>query len=372
MNISHDGEYATAVCLSHEPRSDDPPPIVRRVGAVEASAEILRDIEENKMLNTLKKQRSHLRKLAIQLDIRNKLLERDQLLYRLDELEEKVARQENDKSFIQRAYTVPEKQQSERAAKTIFIGNIRPGSTISDLESMFAEFSSSVKAYLYTNEKGDLLGTGAVVLGSKEEAYTARMVKDGSELNGNIIRCLPWFRRSLRKFTQKGVHMDDVYMNERQHLKDQVFAPKEELDSKVEPAPRPLPELEPLPRVSDPQYILVRELFRIQDEYQNRRARGVYVSGLNLEVTVDDLREHFMSIAKNVTVDIWQKNGRNIGSAIVSFETVEEANLAREKMNETLLLGSAITCEAIKSGREELGRTAKSIGRGFSDASAGL
>lgn len=351
MNISHDGEYATAVCLSHEDTTNDAAAVVRRVSAVGPSAEVLKELKEKEILIEIKKEQKHYKRLALELERVRKLREWEGLMQRLEQLEEKVARQEEKTGFVQRNFTTPETKKSKRVARTIFVGNIHPKTTISDLESMFAEFSNYVKAYLYTNDKGHLLGTGAIILERPEDADNARVLKDGSDLHGNIIRCLPWMQQSLRKFTQKGIHRDDVFMKEQQNLKNHVTSLKQELDLKTEPGPKPLLDPMPLPKASDPQYILVRELFRIQDDYHNRRARGIQVSGLNTEVTENDLRQHFKGISENVTVSIQLKNGRSSGRAIVLFETVEQAVLALETMNETLLLGTEMTCKELSAGK---------------------
>lgn len=394
MNISHDSEYATAVCLSHEPGSnvvEDPISMASDlesgsnsrinnsevVVTKEPGAESMQEWNErirkakyyddraNAMENWLTrktKREGDPRQVAMELDAASKKQKRE------DEIFRKLINSEEDEDtrFIQRAFTVPEKQRAESIRRTIFVGNIHPETTIDDLEATFAQFSSSVKAYLYTNIDGELLGTGAIVLEYGDEAATACQAKDQSELHGNTIRCLPWFRTTFRRFLQRGLGTDAVFLRQRQDLEERERALLEmqtvQDSAERDPVPKPLLESEPLPQPSSPQYILVRELFRIQDEYHNRRSRGIFVTSLNTDATEDDLREHFASVSENITATIRRsKDGRSLGTAYVTFETMEEAITAREKMDGTLLLGGSITCQEIGSGKEDLGRWTKAV-----------
>jgi RNA recognition motif-containing protein len=431
MNISHDSDYATAVCLSHEPGSyvvagDTSPNAesgnnsridtsetvdteksqsvwaqerdktlrmqelserlrsVKPYGIYDPRARAMEDWLKGKIIwngaprqaameldAAMKKQkreeeeRKAPRQVAMDLEVTKKKKRReDEIFRKLMYSEDRMEQNEEDPRFIRRIYTIPNPQQAERAKRTIFVGNIHPETTIDDLQATFAQYSASVKAYLYANTEGELLGTGAIVLETGDEAATACQEKDQSDLHGNVIRCLPWFSRAFRRFLQRGVGTDAVFLRQRQDVEDRERALLEtETETLQDTVPKPLLESEPLPQPSSPQYILVRELFRIQDEYHNRRSRGIFVTGLNTDATEDDLRQHFAKISENATVTLRRrKDGRSLGTAYVTFETPEEATEAREKMDGTLLLGGVISCQ-VGSGKEDLGKWTKAIAR---------
>jgi RNA recognition motif-containing protein len=287
MSISHDVDYATAVCLSYEGRSSG-------IGESEA---------------------------------------------------QRTERERNARQRIRRVVGYTEK--STRVFRTVFLGGISPQTSITDLEEAFSGYSKSVKAYLYQTESGALLGTGAIVMETVEDAAKARAEMDKTTLQGNTIRCVPFLRKGYRKFLQRVVRRDAVYLKSQQELgTDPVEPVKEEIQKELEP--KPLFEPEPLPQPSSPQYILVKEMFRIQEEYQERRARGVFVGNVPLEATDDDLQKLFAHISNEVKGRIRRtSSGRHLESGYVSFPTAEDAAKARETMSGTILLGKAITCGPI-------------------------
>jgi RNA recognition motif-containing protein len=250
------------------------------------------------------------------------------------------------------------KRKSDRAKRTIFIGNLSPETTIKDLEETFAGLSSSIKPYLYANMQGELLGTGAIVMANIDDANKARELKDKTTLSGREIRCMPFFSTSYRKFLQRVVQRDAVYLKPQsapQSAREQalVEAPlPEQLTDHESMIPKLLLEPEPLPKPSSPQYILVRELFRIQDEHYKRRNRGIFVSGINEEATDEDLAGLFAGYGEGMMVDLRKKaDGKSSGSALVTFETVEDAVRAREEMDGMLFLGQQISCTEIGGGK---------------------
>jgi len=237
-------------------------------------------------------------------------------------------------------------EKSMRISRTIFIGGISPQTSITDLEEAFSRYSKSVKAYLYQTESGVLLGTGAIVMETLEDAAKARAEMDKTTLQGNTIRCMPFLRTSYREFLQRVIKRDVVYLKPQEVVATEPEEPvEEEIQKELEPKPL---EPEPLPQPSSPQYILVRELFRIQEEYQERRARGVFVGNVPLEATDDDLQKLFAHISDEVKGKIRRtSSGRHLESGHVSFPTAEDATKARETMSGAMLLGKAITCGPI-------------------------
>jgi RNA recognition motif-containing protein len=228
---------------------------------------------------------------------------------------------------------------SERARRTIFLGNLPPTATIADLENLFTGLSASVKAYLYTDRSGTLLGTGAVVLSSSTDATAARLARDNAELQGRKIRCMPWFSTSYRRFLQRVITRDAVWLK-----------PGLRSNTEDKPSLEPRAILEPpLPQPSSTQYMLVEEMFRIQDEYQQRRARGVLVTNLDGDVSEADLLELFGAYSASVTAQMRTGPGEERGarSAFVTFANAADATKAKEEVDGTMWGGMEIRVKSI-------------------------
>ena len=238
------------------------------------------------------------------------------------------------------------KEKGDKSRRTIFIGGLSPKTTTEDLEATFANLSEYVKAYLYKNEDGHLLGTGAVVLATEQDAKFACKLRDRTLLDSRKIRCMPFFKASYRRFLQSVVERDAMTLSpewKRKQMITESLVPEENGPA----LPIPLLEPEPLPRATSPQYILVREMFRIQEEEYKRRKRGIYVSGINEDATAEDVLGLFGDYG-NVRVDLTKKrNGESSGNGFVTFEKEEVAEKARLEMDGVLFLGQQITCAEI-------------------------
>lgn len=145
MSISHDGSFATAVCMAYESSE----------GAIfSTDSELERTLEAGK-----------------------------------EELGKKGSGKRDGDTYTSRHINLMAKSQGHGGTASIFVGNLPPEATDADLVNAFGGMSTATNGSICRGTDGESLGCGFVVMSNTKNAAHAVRTKNGSRLLGNIITC---------------------------------------------------------------------------------------------------------------------------------------------------------------------------------------
>jgi RNA recognition motif-containing protein len=255
-------------------------------------------------------------------------------------------------------------------SRSIWVSNLSSETTHLDLEKLFEGYSRIIRAYISHGDQGQSYCYGFVVLDSRRDAFQARKWRHGSFLNGRRIACqlVTGSYEYVLKEGEEGVilgsHIASVAAarqgiswkgTSRFHSVSDFqnrHLTSEEIKGKVSNNALSLPQEIPSPSGGHGKYLewLAEQGEKGEAEHYFRRNKSLRIDNIPLEVNRIDLEKIFAGFSRRPTKGYIARNpeGNSLGYGYVVLDRTRQSQRCRLVTRTFSLWGKEISCRAIR------------------------